>query len=109
MSSDDTDAYRELCGTEPSIPIFSRDWWLDAGAPGLSPGQTVLLIPRTWLIRQGFLPWRVLFMPHRAFALRNVTVLMRHVWLKWSGPAAEEDQNEQNDHSEERFTTAKAA
>ncbi len=22
--------YRELCTTEPSIPIFSKDWWLDA-------------------------------------------------------------------------------
>ena len=22
--------YREQCGNEPSIPIFSRDWWLDA-------------------------------------------------------------------------------
>lgn len=24
------DAYRRLCATEPSIPIFSTDWWLDA-------------------------------------------------------------------------------
>jgi hypothetical protein len=23
------DKYRSLCRTEPSIPIFSRDWWLD--------------------------------------------------------------------------------
>jgi len=23
------DLYRELCATEPSIPIYSRDWWLD--------------------------------------------------------------------------------
>ncbi len=23
------DKYRSLCDTEPSIPIFSRDWWLD--------------------------------------------------------------------------------
>jgi hypothetical protein len=22
--------YRELCRTEPSIPVFSKDWWLDA-------------------------------------------------------------------------------
>ena len=26
------DKYRELCLIEPSIPIFSRDWWLDAVA-----------------------------------------------------------------------------
>ena len=27
--------YRKLCATEPSIPIFSTDWWLDATAgPG---------------------------------------------------------------------------
>lgn len=25
----DKDKYRLLCGTEKSIPIFSRDWWLD--------------------------------------------------------------------------------
>ena len=24
------EVYRELCRQEPSIPIFSRDWWLDA-------------------------------------------------------------------------------
>lgn len=85
------------------------DWWLDAGAPGLSPGQTVLLIPRTWLIRQGFLPWRVLFMPHRAFALRNVAALSRHVWLEWSGPAADEDNEHLKDNVEDRFAQAKAA
>lgn len=26
------DKYRELCATEKSIPIFSRDWWLDSVA-----------------------------------------------------------------------------
>jgi hypothetical protein len=26
------DIYRQLCLSEPSIPIFSRDWWLDAVA-----------------------------------------------------------------------------
>lgn len=26
------DSYRRLCGEEISIPIFSRDWWLDAAA-----------------------------------------------------------------------------
>lgn len=24
------DLYRQLCNSEPTIPIFSRDWWLDA-------------------------------------------------------------------------------
>jgi len=24
------DCYRHLCNTEPAVPIFSRDWWLDA-------------------------------------------------------------------------------
>jgi hypothetical protein len=24
------EAYRTFCGTEPSLPVFSRDWWLDA-------------------------------------------------------------------------------
>lgn len=31
-SSDRRDAYRALCETEPSIPLFSRAWWLDAAA-----------------------------------------------------------------------------
>jgi hypothetical protein len=26
----DKSDYRQLCRTEPTIPIFSRDWWLDA-------------------------------------------------------------------------------
>jgi hypothetical protein len=26
----DKNLYRELCKNEPSIPIFSKDWWLDA-------------------------------------------------------------------------------
>jgi len=26
----DKDLYRELCAKEPTIPIFSKDWWLDA-------------------------------------------------------------------------------
>lgn len=26
----DKNLYRELCKTEPTIPIFSKDWWLDA-------------------------------------------------------------------------------
>lgn len=30
MSMDDKKKYRKLCGVEKTIPIFSRDWWLDA-------------------------------------------------------------------------------
>ena len=26
--------YRQLCAAEPSIPVFSRDWWLDAVCEG---------------------------------------------------------------------------
>ena len=29
-----TDRYRQHCSDEPSIPIFSRDWWLDAVCEG---------------------------------------------------------------------------
>lgn len=29
---DNKEKYRQLCKTEQSIPIFSRDWWLDATA-----------------------------------------------------------------------------
>ncbi len=28
------DSYRELCATEPTVPIFSRYWWLDATCGG---------------------------------------------------------------------------
>ena len=30
MASSEKETYRTLCRTEVSIPIFSRDWWLDA-------------------------------------------------------------------------------
>ena len=30
MKTDDKETYRSLCKIEPTIPIFSRDWWLDA-------------------------------------------------------------------------------
>lgn len=30
--SDHIDRYRSLCATEPSIPLFSQAWWLDATA-----------------------------------------------------------------------------
>ena len=26
------DTYRRFCAREPSLPLFSRDWWLDAAA-----------------------------------------------------------------------------
>lgn len=32
QSNSNKDKYRELCETESSIPLFSRDWWLDAVA-----------------------------------------------------------------------------
>lgn len=32
MKSDNQNKYAELCGQNPSIPIFSKDWWLDAVA-----------------------------------------------------------------------------
>ena len=25
----DKEQYREFCANEPSVPIFSSDWWLD--------------------------------------------------------------------------------
>ncbi len=31
---DNKDIYRKLCENEPTIPIFSRDWWLDAVCEG---------------------------------------------------------------------------
>ncbi|OAV74356.1 putative protein involved in methicillin resistance [Bacteroidales bacterium Barb7] len=37
------DKYRALCQTEPSIPLFSRDWWLDAVCGGEN-GWDVLLV-----------------------------------------------------------------
>lgn len=32
MASETKKAYRDLCTKEKSIPLFSRDWWLDAAA-----------------------------------------------------------------------------
>lgn len=64
-----------------------EDWYL--GTVGSEPTRAgaVLLIPRTWLIRQGFLsPW-VLFLPYRRFALRRADALQSRFWLEWPAPA----------------------
>ena len=60
-----------------------EDW--DVGVPlaSLPPEQVVLLIPRTWLIRHGYLPWWVLFAPYGSFAIRRADALRRHLWLEW--------------------------
>ncbi|MEG1544137.1 MAG: GNAT family N-acetyltransferase [Tannerellaceae bacterium] len=53
------DKYRLLCNTEPSIPLFSRDWWLDAAC-----GETnweVLLLEQKGRV-QAALP---LYIPHK--------------------------------------------
>lgn len=41
-SSERKDAYRTLCETEPSIPLFSQSWWLDAAA-GAASWDVVLI------------------------------------------------------------------
>src|SRR5579864_6886011 len=46
------------------------NWWLGVPCETLPAGHAALLIPRTWLIRQGFLPWWVMFLPYRRFAVR---------------------------------------
>ena len=30
MASSEKETYRALCRAEEGIPLFSRDWWLDA-------------------------------------------------------------------------------
>lgn len=64
--------YRLLCGQEPSIPLFSRDWWLDAvaGPEGWDValiekgGQIVATMPYLQQRRAGFMistqPWLTL-------------------------------------------------
>ncbi|MEN3363186.1 MAG: hypothetical protein V7606_460 [Burkholderiales bacterium] len=62
------DIYREFCGGEPSIPIFSRDWWLDAtaGPDGwnvavvLKDGRVMAAMPYVYRRRYGM---RVLSQP----------------------------------------------
>jgi hypothetical protein len=68
------------------------NWWLGKLGKMLPAGHAALLIPRTWLIRQGFLPWWVVFLPHRRFAVRNASALKEHIWLEWPArDAAEPD------------------
>ena len=60
-----------------------EDWYLGTVSAWQPPQNAVLLIPRTWLIRQGYLPWWVLFAPYRSFAMRRVAALQTHFWLEW--------------------------
>ena len=60
-----------------------EDWYLGRPLDGLPSGQVVLLIPRTWLIRQGYLPSTVLFLPYRSFAIRRTDEFRKHFWLEW--------------------------
>ena len=55
------DAYRKLCDTEPSIPLFSQAWWLDAVAGDgwdvalvEKGGQVVASMPFMLAQRRGF-------------------------------------------------------
>jgi hypothetical protein len=45
MSVTDIEKYRTFCKTEKKIPIFSKDWWLDAvcSEPGISWDVVILL------------------------------------------------------------------
>ena len=67
------------------------NWWLGVPEYAPTPGQAVLLIPRTWLIRQGFLPWSVLFFPYLRFNIRRFAALQQHVWLEWPAPETGEE------------------
>ena len=57
-----TELYRQLCEREPSIPLFSQAWWLDATAgPGnwdvalVNKGDNILAaLPYAVLKRRGF-------------------------------------------------------
>lgn len=55
------DLYRQLCESEPSIPLFSRAWWLDAVAGDNwdvalveKGGVVVAAMPYAWKQRCGF-------------------------------------------------------
>lgn len=57
----DKDKYHELCKVETSIPIFSRDWWLDAVAPDVwdvvtveKNGNIVATLPYVLIKIRGF-------------------------------------------------------
>lgn len=55
----DKDKYRQLCSKETSLPLFSRDWWLDAAC-----GETlwdVLLVEEKEKIQASF----PIYIPHR--------------------------------------------
>lgn len=54
-------AYRGVCSVEPSLPIFCRDWWLDAVAPGRwdvalvkKDGRVLAAMPYAMRRRMGF-------------------------------------------------------
>lgn len=41
--SNNKQLYRELCLTEPTIPLFSQDWWLDAVCGGVDQWSVVVV------------------------------------------------------------------
>jgi hypothetical protein len=69
-----------------------ENWWLGVPCASLPAGHAALLIPRTWLVRQGYLPLWVLLLPARRFAMRRVDDLRRHVWLEWPSRIADDAQ-----------------
>jgi hypothetical protein len=68
-----------------------EDWGLEVPLASLPSRHVVLLIPRTWLIRQGYLPWWVLFSPYCFFAMRRADALRQHFWLEWPEYGSMED------------------
>lgn len=68
-----------------------EDWHLGTVGASLPSNHVVLLVPRTWLIRQGYLPWWVLFWPYGRFAIRRPNVFQQHFWLEWPGEGGMEE------------------
>ena len=62
-----------------------QDWWLGRPFASLPGRQQVLLIPRSWLIQQGYLPWWVIFARYHRFPMRHADHLREHIWLEDTG------------------------
>jgi hypothetical protein len=59
------DIYRRLCTTEDSIPVFSRDWWLDAVCGENWDALTLEKKGKVYAAMPLYIPCRrIIFMPH---------------------------------------------
>lgn len=63
-----------------------QQWSLTRPVPFMLPGLYTLLIPRSWLILNGFLPLSVMWQRDKPAFFRREEVLFENFWLEYPEP-----------------------